>query len=163
MVYSPNGEQIASGSNDNTVRLWDALGGELRYTLQGHQGPVRSVAYSPNGQQIASGSGNTVRLWDIVSGQCLSVIQAFRWGVTSVSWKATPNGQYLVSGSTDKSVRQWEVKKEKDGYKAILCWSSRHDFLTVTDTLIKRAQGLSRANQQLLKQRGAVGESLSLA
>jgi WD domain, G-beta repeat len=63
--FSPDGQTIASGSWDNTVKLW-RRDGTLLTTLNGHESSVSSVAFSPDGQTIASGSGdNTVKLWPI--------------------------------------------------------------------------------------------------
>ncbi|MCX8565564.1 MAG: WD domain-containing protein, G-beta repeat-containing protein [Glomeribacter sp. 1016415] len=156
VVYSPSGMQLASGSRDDTVRMWDAESGALVHTLYGHTGGVTSVVYSPSGTQLVSGSmDNTVRLWDSFSGECASVFQAFRGVVLSLAWKATGNRQYLVTGSEDKSVRQWEIEKDAEGYKVKLCWSTRHDELNVGDTLIEGVEGLSDVNRALMKQRGA--------
>ena len=71
MAFSPDGTRIASGSDDNTVRLWDAATGQpIGHPLTGHTDAVSSVAFSPDGTRIASGSGdNTVRLWDAATGQ----------------------------------------------------------------------------------------------
>ena len=55
VVYAPGGGEIASGSEDNTVRIW-SVGGELLQTLRGHEGRVTSVVYAPGGGEIASGS-----------------------------------------------------------------------------------------------------------
>ncbi len=164
VVYSPSGAQIASGSSDNTVRLWDAHSGAARHTLEGHTDTVWSVVYSPSGAQIASGSyDTTVRLWEVASGECLREIQGFRGGVTSVAWTGLNGSQYLVSGSDDRSVRQWEIQKEPESTIARLCWSStRPDVLMVTDTLIEGVQGLSEMNARLLRQRDAIGSSLAL-
>ncbi len=159
VVYSPNRQQIASCSADKTVRLWDARSAQLSHILHGHTDEVESVVYSPNGQQIASCSrDNTVRLWNVTSGGCDAVIQDFRKPVNSLVWKAAPDGNYLVTGCNDKSVRQWQVIKEGEEYKVVLCWSATHDVLTLTGASIEGVQGLSPLNEQLLKQRGAVGE-----
>ena len=66
MVYSPDGSKIASGSWDDTVRIWDAETGAQIRTLDGHTSIVTSVAYSPDGSKIVSGSwDDTVRIWNV--------------------------------------------------------------------------------------------------
>ena len=64
MAFSPDGVHIASGSEDNTVRVWDASTGQpVGEPLTGHRSRATSVAFSPDGQVILSGSfGNTMRL-----------------------------------------------------------------------------------------------------
>lgn len=64
--FSPDGSKIVSGSEDKTVRVWDAVSGELLKTLEGHTSSVNSVSFSPDGSRIVSGSRDkTVRVWDI--------------------------------------------------------------------------------------------------
>lgn len=64
MAYSPDGKWIASGSGDETVKLWDPSSGRPLLTLHGHTAPVASVAFSPDGKRLASGSWDaTVRIW----------------------------------------------------------------------------------------------------
>ena len=63
VCFSPDGRRLASGSNDETVRLWDVETGACVRTLEGH-GFVFSVCFSPDGRMGASGSADgTVRLW----------------------------------------------------------------------------------------------------
>ncbi len=64
VAFSPDGQRIASGGADNTVRLWDtATGQPIGQPMTGHQNAVSSVASSPNGKRIVSGGADTVRVW----------------------------------------------------------------------------------------------------
>ena len=67
MCFSPDGKQLASGSMDETVRLWDVETGACVKTLEGHRYAVWSVCCSPDGRQLASCSGDwTARVWLLV-------------------------------------------------------------------------------------------------
>jgi len=59
-----------SGSDDNTLRLWEvATGKELRI-LKGHLNHVNSVAFAPDGRRALSGSyDNTIKLWEVSTGK----------------------------------------------------------------------------------------------
>ena len=66
-----NGLTLASGSEDDTIKLWDMNASDAAYgtclnTLTGHTDAVWSVAYAPNGLTLASGSNDqTIKLWDV--------------------------------------------------------------------------------------------------
>ncbi|KAG8680361.1 hypothetical protein FRC09_018303 [Ceratobasidium sp. 395] len=65
--YSPDGDYIASGSNDKTVRIWDASTGQsVGRPLKGHTSVVCSVSFSPDGKRLVSGSNDrAIRVWDV--------------------------------------------------------------------------------------------------
>ena len=68
MSFSPDGQTIASGNLDNTIRLWDITTGKLIKTLVGHTNHLNSVEFSADGNTLVSMSGdNTILLWDIAS------------------------------------------------------------------------------------------------
>ncbi|KAF9105125.1 hypothetical protein BGX27_009794 [Mortierella sp. AM989] len=152
VVFSSKGDRIASGSDDCTMRLWDVETGACLKIFYGHDDWVVAVACSPKGDLIASGSWDrTVRLWDIDTAECRLVIRGFTDDVTSLDWQASEDQHYLVTGSSDGSVRRWKIMNSKDECEAILCWSTIH-ALMVTDAKIDGVHGLSEVGKRLLEQ-----------
>jgi GTPase SAR1 family protein len=108
VAFDPEGRMLASGSHDNTVRLWEVASGKLLRTLKGHEDFVWSVAFGPAGWMLASGSrDNTVRLWEVASGKLLRTLKGHERTIYSVAFD--PAGRMLASGGNDSTVRLWEV------------------------------------------------------
>ncbi|NEQ19179.1 MAG: hypothetical protein F6K28_04675 [Microcoleus sp. SIO2G3] len=108
VAFSPNGEKIVTGSNDQTVRLWDASTGKpIGQPLIGHTNGVNSVAFSPDGEKIVSSSDDkTVRLWDASTGKPIGQpLIGHTDRVLSVAF--SPDGEKIVTGSNDQTVRLW--------------------------------------------------------
>jgi WD40 repeat protein len=105
-----DGARVVSGSNDNTIRIWDARSGaEVGPVLRGHEDYILSVDISPNGSKIVSGSQDfTVRIWDAYSGnELLAPLRGHDHVVRSVAF--SPDARLIVSGSRDRTIRVWDV------------------------------------------------------
>ncbi|NEP35876.1 caspase family protein, partial [Moorena sp. SIO3B2] len=110
--FSRDGQTLASGSDDNTIKLWNRKTGKLIRTLPGHTGPVNSVSFSPNGKTLASGSNDeTIKLWNPKTGKLIRTLIGHDNVVNSVSFSR--DGQTLASSSTDNTIKLWDPKTGK--------------------------------------------------
>jgi WD40 repeat protein len=111
VVFSPDGTRLASCSDDNTVRLWDAhTGGAIGDPMVGHTDSVNSVVFSSDGTHLASCShDDTVRLWDAHTGGAIGdPMVGHTFSVNSVVF--SPDGTRLASCSFDNTVRLWDAR-----------------------------------------------------
>jgi WD40 domain-containing protein len=70
VAASPDGEEIVTGGNDGTARVWNHRSGEERLVLRGHDGPILAVAITPDGEEIVTGGNDgTARVWNRRSGE----------------------------------------------------------------------------------------------
>ncbi|MCT0213476.1 WD40 repeat domain-containing protein, partial [Synechococcus sp. CS-1326] len=107
IAWSPDESWLASGSDDETIRMWDSTSGRCTHTLEGHSRGVSSIAWSPDGSWLASGSEDkTIRMWDSTSGRCTHILEGHSRGVSSIAW--SPDGSWLASGSDDETIRMWD-------------------------------------------------------
>jgi WD40 repeat protein/tetratricopeptide (TPR) repeat protein len=112
VAISGNGGLIASGSWDNTVKVWDARTGKKVHTLNGHTGAVTSVAISGDGGLIASGSQDkTVKVWDARTGKELRTLNGHTGSVHGVA--ISGDGGLIASGSQDWTVKVWDGRSGK--------------------------------------------------
>jgi WD40 repeat protein len=107
VAFSPDGSQIASGSLDETVRIWNAQTGHvIGEPFRGHD-MVRSVAWSPTSPRIASCSGHTVVVWDTNTRERAALLEGHKHNVLCVAY--SPDGSRLASGSVDCEIRIWNA------------------------------------------------------
>ncbi|KAK7219801.1 hypothetical protein V2G26_007804 [Clonostachys chloroleuca] len=81
VAFSADGQRVASGSRDKTVKIWDTAMGACVQTPKGHGASVNSVVFSADGQRLASGSSDeTVKIWDAATGACVQTLKAIAVG-----------------------------------------------------------------------------------
>ncbi|MFN9859703.1 MAG: WD40 repeat domain-containing protein, partial [Pseudanabaena sp.] len=104
VTFSPNGQILASGSADRTIKLWHPQTGKLIKTLQGHRSWIWEIAISPDNKFLASGSyDHTVKVWDLESGECSQTLQGHPSSVLSVRF--SHDGKTLFSSGYDHIVK----------------------------------------------------------
>jgi WD40 repeat protein/DNA-binding SARP family transcriptional activator len=109
VAYGADGRKLVSGSNDNTILIWDDAGGQLLgQAFSGHSDNVLSVDISPDGQVIASGGADKkVILWDAADGRQLGQpLLGHMAAVSSVVF--SPDGELLATSGGD-DIFLWDL------------------------------------------------------
>ncbi len=123
--FSPDGEQIVTGSYDGTARVWDAKsGGPLTRPLT-HQSFVCSVQFSPDGKRVVTGSyDGTARIWDAKTGKPLTRHMCHDDRVLCAQF--SPDGSRIVTASADHTARVWDAQSGQELTKPL-----KHDNIVL--------------------------------
>ncbi|MDE0634951.1 MAG: lamin tail domain-containing protein [Candidatus Poribacteria bacterium] len=110
LAFSPDGQILASGSFDNTVKLWNIAAGTNIATFK-HTRPVNTVRFSSDGQTLASGGDDGIHLWDMTTRKIITTLDH---EVTYYSVSFSPDGQTLAAASSRWSDLQlWDLTTER--------------------------------------------------
>ena len=113
--WSPEGNLIATGSNEGIVKLWNVTSRKLEAELPDHKGDVLNLAWSPDGRFLASGGGSSIgkvsdqviRVWDVNAGSILCSLAGHTGFIADIAW--SPDSTRLASVSQDNTVKVWEI------------------------------------------------------
>lgn len=139
IAFSADGKKLASGSQDRMILIWDIAAGESEVAYLGHQEWVNAVGFSPDGKRLASGSEDgEVRIWDVPSrgpqgepqaiNRPLQTLRGHKGGINSLTFNS--DGKLLVSGSSDASMKLWDVAGGRE--LASLFSLDQQDWLVLT-------------------------------
>ncbi len=115
IAFSPDGSQIATGSRDQTAKVWDAATGQVLFTLDQHTRAVNSVAFSPVDDMLATGGEDGfIILWNAETGARISVLNG---GAPVRDIAFNPDGSRLVAVYNDRTVRLWSITARDSLFK----------------------------------------------
>jgi WD40 repeat protein len=108
IAVSSDGQYLATGSEDNTVKIWEIQTGNLARTLEGHESWVSDVAFSSDGRYVLTGSfDNTAKIWDLASGEAVFTLSDHADTILGVAY--SPDGAFVLTGSRDTTAKLWDA------------------------------------------------------
>lgn len=112
VVLTADQTKVATGSWDNTIRVWNAQTSELEQTLVGHESLVNSIVISNDGTTLVSASDDTtLKVWNFKTGELIQTLKGHNDVVNSVA--LTPDGKTAISASDDETIRIWNLETGK--------------------------------------------------
>lgn len=114
LSFSPDSTQLASGSGDTTLRLWDLTTETPKFTCTGHKNWVLVVSWSPDSKKVASAcKSGELKIWDPDTGKQIGkTMSGHKKWINCLSWEPyhmNPECRRLASAGHDNDVRIWDT------------------------------------------------------
>ncbi len=109
IAFSPDGQTLAAGLDDNTIQIWQVEDGVLLQTLT-HDSAVQSLAFSSDGKMLASGTSGIIYIWRLEDGSLLQTLMGHDIDYLIRSVAFSPDNLLLASGSEDGTVIIWNME-----------------------------------------------------
>ena len=112
--FSPNCYQLATGSDDNTIRIWDLRRKICSHTIPAHNSIVSDICFdNSDGKFLLSSSyDSSFKLWN---NRDWSIVKSFsstsEGKLTSIS--LTKDNKHIITSSLDRTVKLWTLNKNK--------------------------------------------------
>jgi WD40 repeat protein len=140
VAFSPDGRLMASGSYDNTVKLWDRRSGQVLETLDGHKDQVFRIEFSPDGSSLASCSGDgTTILWDVPTRKRRTVLAGHGDPMIDVAFSA--DGKLVATSGSH--IQLWKQKQQ--------VWETPHSQLYFSIAFSPDHQTLACGTKNLIR------------
>jgi WD40 repeat protein len=108
VAFAPDGSEIASGSTDGMVRIWDLNARKERVCLPKQEGSIYAVCYSPDGTILCANGGNRgVKLWNAATGDELATFSGHREPVRCLALHR--GGRIAASGDRAGTTLLWDM------------------------------------------------------
>ena len=129
LSFSPDGKRLASGGEDNVIRIWDLTTSEQTAALRGHTSYVYDCQFSPDGNDILSaGRDEQIKLWNPASyGEALTLGRnaGGQHADAVLAARFSHDGTRIITASRDRTARIWDAKTQE----LIQEFAEGHDFL----------------------------------
>jgi WD40 repeat protein len=100
---------IASGSRDQSIRIWDLESRQVIKQLHGPTEDVYDLEYSPDGRLlVATSKDRSIRIYDVREEKLFHLLKGH--GDMVLEAEFSPDGQYLLTASSDQSIILWDVQ-----------------------------------------------------
>ena len=123
LPFFPDNNRLVSGSEDNTIRVWDLNSGQCLATLEGHTGMVMSVLVTLEGQRILSAgcTNKAVKVWDARTWECIRTLEGDSHSVRALALH--PDGRRVVSGGDAGNVIISDITTGRIEQRIDVSWS----------------------------------------